>query len=182
MYPYPYGDTEILLDVSIRGDEITLRLDKDSLGQGEYEGKPIVEIILEGCPDAGEVFETLRESQGDGVAYRYSGNSLTITPDFAPRLTVSCQGVSVNSSDYRLSDLEKKCAWLGKNHIRLLENYEFVSQRQSSVLSRLGAEINKEIDRCQRKAEFFRESRPEKARDLSARAEAYQRLLNFLRL
>jgi hypothetical protein len=181
MYPYPYGDTEILLDVSRRGDEITLRIDKDSLGQGEYEGKPIVEIILEGCPDAEEVFEKLRESQGDGVAYQYSEKSLTLTPDFAHRFTVSCQRVSVKASDYMLSDLEKKCAWLGGNYIQLAEKYESVTQRYSSVHSRVEAEINKEIDRCQRKAEFFREMRPEKARDLSARVEAYQRLLSFLR-
>lgn len=181
MYPYPYGGTEILLDVGIAGDDITVRIDKDSLGQGEYQGLPVTELVLSGCRNATRDFETLSESLGDGVAYQVTEHGVTLSPDFAPAFTVACDRVSEIASDYTISDLKKKCAWLGEHHIGLLEKYEDISRKYSSTMSRMEAEITKEIDRCQRKMGFSRESKPEKARELSARVEALRRFLSFMR-
>jgi hypothetical protein len=177
MSSYSYDDAGILLEVKIAEDELILRIDKDVLWQGERQDDYVTELVLKRCQNARTDFEKLNESLGEGVEYFISEGDITLVPDTGPELVIACQSISEASSDYTISELRKKCAWLAERYSLLSKLHSDVSRKYLSTMSKLRTEIGKEIDRCQRKLEFFSESNPEKSRELAKRIEAHERLL-----
>jgi hypothetical protein len=53
----------VILKVSMDGDAISVRTDKDCLREEIFEGKPIIELHLAGWRNAKEDFERLRETK-----------------------------------------------------------------------------------------------------------------------
>ncbi len=177
MPSYPDDDAGIILDVRIDEDEIILRIDKDAFRGGEGRDDLVAELVLKGCRNPRADFEKLNESLGEDIEYFISEGQIALVPDIGPEFVITCQSIGEASSDYTISELKNKCAWLAERYSLLSEQYSDVSRKYLSTMSRLRIEIGKEIDRCQRKLEFFSESNPEKSRELAKRIEAHERLL-----
>lgn len=177
-------DAAILLGVSLTGDDLIVRIDKDTFGQEFGESGLVTQLELGKCKQAKIASDALTESLFDTIHYEIfsadQGGAIVFRPDFARPVDIECETITETRTDYLPDELRRKCSWLGDLYKTTENRYQDLANRYSALEEGLQLEIAKVLDRLQRKIEFFSETRPEKADAMRKQADLLTRILTLM--
>lgn len=175
----------ILLKVELDGDKINLRLDEKGLGYFEKSDESIREISLNECEADEKLIEALEESVNQVFEYEIvSEDGKRVFQYWADygRITdeIKCQSVSESVLGYTETDLVQKGKILFDLYSDLLKRFIKNSAINVQTSNKLKFEISNEIERFQRKAEFFSEKNKNKSEVFQSEIKVFQKLLRIL--
>lgn len=180
-----HGIEATILDIQYRNSDIVFRLDKNGVVSDSFAPKSIRTLTLNNCEDVAGVSRKLQHAIGQSLYYKLMHHPESVTVLLSIEygvadLEVRCAAVSEVESDYTFEDLQQKYRWLTEMCVASDAHYERLSQQYDTLTTRLEAELQKELDRCQRKTAFFQTAYPEKVAVAKAQAEVYAHVLKLL--
>ncbi len=173
-----YEPLSVLLKAQINDGLIHIRLDEFGLGNFEAHKKSVLEITLSGCkvlPQLendfseliDEVFEYEVFTSADKTIFQFWGDYGRIEYE------IECENRKEIYSEYTNADLIQKGSALYKLYVDLHERFNKNSAVNSQLRNKLEFEIANQIERNQRKSQFFAEKDKSKS-------EAFQSAIRFL--
>jgi hypothetical protein len=177
----------ILLGITVNNDQLVLRLDQDGMAQFEPDQPAISELVLTRWNGPEIALEILRSGIEKQFDYEFdslgSGFTVSLFSDYETNeVELTCDSINEIVAEYTLEDWQKKSR-------RLAQWYSFAYKRAEENLSQYEMfssqsrkRIMDEIDRCQRKIEFLKETNSQKAEQMRSQVEAYQRALTIMEL
>lgn len=175
-----------LLDVHFGDGELRLRLDKNGITLGEAEEPSVVTLTLSGCSDLSEAGKALNQPIGKWLYCQFTDEADGITAVYldidysVDEVEVRCACVAETESGYTLEDFERKCRWLSSLYLAAEDRESKIQRRHNAFTTGLKAEIDRELDRCRRKLEFFTAAHPDRAAAMQAQVRAYERVLTLM--
>lgn len=184
----PYSYDQYILAVTRNDDDITLRIDRNSWMQSQFEGAPVVELTLIACGDVASVFDTLNDSRGKPISYQVMENNEKVTVALSLNyyepddLEINCGQISEILTDYTFEDLKSKTSKLAQLYAASTKANQLSDYIYHLLIETLSKTIQNELDLHQRKIEFFTRTNPEKAAMLTGEAQAYRKVLTLIGL
>jgi hypothetical protein len=175
----------ILLEAHIEGKEITLRLDRNGLGSFNFSKKNILELTFFDCELKEalvekfqyllmEVFEYEIFEENDKTTFQFWGDYGRIEGEFEHKKFVE------KLTEYTKTDLVQKGKTLFKKYNDLESRFATNSSIQTQLRDKLKFEINNEIERFKRKAEFFMDRDKSKSEAFQSEIKVLQKLQKIL--
>lgn len=180
-----YEQLPVLLKIESDNNEIKLRLDENGLGGFESNEKSVQEITLSGCKAKKELTDRFQElatkvfeyevfQQDNKTIFQFWGDCGRITDE------TECESFAETFSDYTKEDLIQKGVALYNLYVDLFKRFADNSATNTQLRSRLEFEINNEIDRCEKKVEFFNEQNQSKSEAFRSEIKVLQKLQKLL--
>ncbi len=174
-----YEHLPILLKIDSTDNEIKLRLDENGLSIFDSDKKSIQEIILSGCKVekeligrfqelVTEVFEYEVFEQNNKTVFQFCGDYGRIKDE------IECESFTEIFSEHTKEDLIQKGNALYNLYVDLSKRFSSNYAIHSQLRDKLKFEIRNEIERSEKKVEFFKEKNKSKS-------EAFQSELKVLR-
>jgi hypothetical protein len=180
-----YEQLPILLKIESSNNEIKLRLDENGLGSFESNEKSIQEITLSGCKVEIELIDELQEfltevfeyevlEQDEKTIFQFWGDYGRIVKE------VECESFAETFSAYTKEDLIQKGTALYNLYTDLHKGFSSNSAINAQLRDKLKFEISNEIERSQRKAEFFEGKDKSKSEASRTDLKVLRKLQNIL--
>jgi hypothetical protein len=184
----PENSIQFLLAVTRSGEDIHLRIDRNSWSGIKNAGMPVSVIKLSACKNADRVFNALVTSIGKPIFYEITndnnGASVFLEIDFheddEPEL--NCAKVDEFLADYSIDDLKIKSDKLAEMYGTCLVEREFGDYIYDLSRKTLWKMIQKEFETYDQKFEFFGKTNPEKSAILTGEKMAFEKVLDLLGL
>jgi hypothetical protein len=173
-----YEPLPVLIKAEINDDLIEFRLDKFGLGNFETRGNSVLEIKLSGCKSVPQLKEDIEELINEVFEYEvFTDVNKTIFQFWGDygriEYEIECENFEEAYSEYTNADLVQKGTALYKLYVNLHDRLTRNSAANSQLRDKLRFEIGNQIERSQRKSQFFEE------RD-KGKSEAFQSAIRFL--
>lgn len=174
----------LILDVASNADAISIRLDLDESESANQWASPVLTLILQNCPQYQNPLALLGQHLYEWVEVRFQEEGgqkhLSIIfddpSDIEIRLDFSECKISENS--YTVDDLSRKLKSLKERHANEIKSCWMTVSKYGKIIQKLRQEIYKELDRFERKSNFF--ANTEKGEGFEIGRKCYQRLLDLL--
>lgn len=170
-----------ILNVVLDQDQLIIKI--VWLEQLEAE-KPVIELRLKGINVTEEMLTLLKANlHGETEVYFYE-NEAEKYLEFAfenighPDLRLEYVTCEKRDTQYTVDELTLKLKFLNEKHQALLDDYWQENRKLRSVIHRIKQELWKEIDRHERKAEFFASTA--KADRFDERRQLYQKIYDWV--
>jgi hypothetical protein len=177
----PFGATPAVLAAYIDGGVLTLRIDQNLFSSELDAGAAVRVVSFEACDFDGQVegwvgkHIEFEEFDDDG------STRVQLYIDYlADYVEFRCSSVRDSTAEYTKEDLATKVATLARVASEYSESWDRVSRELRDLRDVLGKEIDREIDRDQRKAGFFARSHAERAKALEAQVNVLRQLRSRL--
>lgn len=180
-----YERLPILLKIESGNNEIKLRLDENGLGGFDSDKKSIQEIALAGCNVKKELIDRFQElitkvfeyeifEQDTKIVFQFWGDYGRIEDE------IECEGFMETFSEYTKEDLIQKGVALYDLYLDLDKNFSTSSAVNNQLVEKLEFEIRNEIERSERKEEFFQQNNKSKAKAFQSEIKVLRKLQNIL--
>jgi hypothetical protein len=175
----------VVLGIVLDGSDLTIRIDRNGLAQSQFEGIPVINLVLHGCSDVVPAFDKLSESIDKPLDYeiieRADGTTVLFWIDYHPdEIEIKCARVAEVASDYTTDDWKRKSVRLSRLYLASANTSELYQYMYFLLRDSLRKRLSREIEVCQRKIDFFSQANPEKAEPIKAHMRAYQQLLALM--
>lgn len=168
-----------ILRMTRDGSALRLFVDRDYALTGQFGEQPVLELVLEAPAE----LERLTASRlvGQHISIEKSPTGVTLWLEFGNDYEeVRCESVEERYHDYSAADLLEKV----KRVLASLEHYAEAYGREYKRHSRLKSALQtlavSQLDRAERRLEFFGEESSFRASRAEGTAEAYRRVLSVL--
>jgi len=175
----------ILLECNRVNDRVVLRVDLDYLC-ADASGDAQVEVVtFIGCSDAAAAYDLFTTAIGQRVDIETTESDDRVQVhayiDYgADPGEIACSNLERIRERYSLQDLRTKSRALSKELQRFAKSYDDTYGHLLRLRKRLGAEIDKELDRATRKREFFQSHKQPKAQRFEGEKRAYEHVRQVL--
>lgn len=173
-----YEPLPILIKAEIKDDLVQFRLDEFGLGNFETREKSVLEIKLSGCKTVPQLKEDIEELINEVFEYEvFTDINKTIFQFWGDygriEYEIECENLEEIYSEYTNADLVQKGTALYKLYVNLNERFTKNSAADSQLRDKLRFEIENQIERSQRKSQFFAEKD-------KGKSEAFLSAIRFL--
>jgi hypothetical protein len=174
-----YEQLPVLLSIEIKNDSLELRLDKNGFGCFSPDEKSIQEIILSNFHADKKLVNRMQELITEVFEYEvFEENGQTIFQFWGDygRIEgeIECENFTEEFFEYSKIDLVQKGTALYNLYVDLYERFTKISGVNFQLKNKLKFEIDNQIERTQRKVDFF----AEKDR---GKSEAFNSEIKFLK-
>jgi hypothetical protein len=184
-------DLPILLSYRIEENSLILRLDRLGLQNFEIEKEAVCEFRLKNFINQENLLNDLQELIGDVFGYqiRLEENHSILEFWGIGRIqnTIEFDSIEETNFRYTMVDLQQKGKTLANLYSNIADLYSNIYEKclqnnseLSTITNKLKIEINDEIERFQRKAEFFEIKDPSKSEAYRSQVKVLQKLSNYL--
>jgi hypothetical protein len=182
---YIYEQLPVLLELKIENDSLLLRLDEKGLGSFDSNLKSIQEITLSNFQANDELLNSMQELITEVFEYEVFEENGKTTFQFwgdYGRIEgeIVCENFTENFFEYSKPDLVQKGAALFNLYVDLYEKFTQNSAISSQLKDKLKFEITNQIERSQRKTEFFAEKDKGKSEAFRSEIEFLKKLQKIL--
>ncbi len=172
----------VVLGIVLDGSDLTIRIDRNGLAQSQFEGMPVINLVLHGCSDTVPAFDKLSVSMDKPLDYEIiecaDGTTVLFWIDYRPdEIEIKCARVAEVASDYTTDDWKRKSIRLSRLYLASANTSELYQYMYFLLRDSLRKRITREIEVSQRKINFFSQANPEKAELVKAHMKTYQQLL-----
>lgn len=175
----------VLLKIEIDDNFLTLRLDENGLGNFNSHEKSIQEITLSDCQIKKGLISRLQELITEVFEYEvFEQESKTIFQFWGDygRITdeIECKSFTEKFSEYTQTDLIQKGTALYDLYVDLHKRFSHNFAVNNQLREKLNFEITNEIERSQRKANFFEEKDKSKSEALQSEIKFLRKMQRFV--
>ena len=145
----------------------------------------MLQLTLVGCDDAQALYAKLEPAVGQSIEHDvYSENgraavALTVDDGF-DEYEVRCDRVDESHSDFSQDDWQARSQRLAELWLTTLDASSVFVSRHYRFTRQLSSEIEKSMDRLERKIVFFTLNNPERATALKGQLEAYRKVRSWV--
>jgi hypothetical protein len=174
----------LILDVASNADAISIRLDLDESESANQWASPVLTLILQNCPQYQNPFALLGQHLYEWVEvwFQEEGGQKHLSIIFDDPLDIEIRldfsECKISENSYTVDDLSRKLKSLKEKHANEIKSCWMTVSKYGKIIQRLRQEIYKELDRFERKSNFF--SNTEKGEQFEIGRKCYQRLLDLL--
>ena len=180
-----YEPLPVLLSFEKQENTIILRLDANGLGSFIKGEKAVQEITIKGCDLSADIIEEFEKyvnqvfehevfQQGNKLIFQLWADYGRLENEF------ECDDISKSFSEYTTEDLLQKGSILYNLYVDLHKKFTDNEGINYQLRKKLTFEIANEIERSQRKVEFFENEEKAKADTLRSEIKFLQKLQKVL--
>jgi hypothetical protein len=174
----------LILDVVSDAGAISIRLDLDESESANQWASPVLTLILQNCPQYQNAFDLLGQHLYEWVEvwFQEEGGQkhLSIIFDYPLDIEIRLDysECKISETSYTVDDLSRKLKSLKERHANEINSCWMTVSKYGKIIQKLRQEIFKELDRFERKCNFF--ANTEKAERFEIGRKCYQRILDLL--
>ena len=173
-----------ILDVSVRPDALFIKLDLTESEFAQSVEKPVLVMKLRNCANAQDAYDLLKNYIYSPIEIYFLEEEgrkyLDISVDYHADsdLELDYDEIDYQKDEYTIEDLRGKLDFLKRIHQLRFEEYNQSEKHYKRIIEGLRNGLLKEIDRYNRKIEFFAGS--DKENKLEVAQKSYRRILELL--
>jgi hypothetical protein len=172
-----------ILQVTANTREFNIRLDLDDSETPTESGNPVITLCLKNCSQSQAAYAMLIQHQFDWAVVVFKeddlGKHLEIQLDDSSDigLTLDYSECNMSEESYTVDDLNAKLKYLKETHASEMNHYHQMTTRHWKLRNALRGELYKELDRFERKSDFF--SGTERGDRFEIGRKCYQKMLDL---
>ncbi len=176
----------LLLEVVVSASQLILRLDSAKEVGLIGSDQPVIILTIDGCQQIESVSDILRSHVGESTGIAFDSNTergsrlFCYLGDEDDEYPIACDRLSTSQGEYNLADLKLKLERLNSLYTRGSEHDDEWIRYYSSLLKGFETELRKELDKADRKLEFFAGS--DKAEKYEQQKQIYQQIVDLFEL